>query len=158
MKNIAIIIFLIFTNFLFSQSKEETKEWIIEKYNNYERVNQYNQKFDLTFEEDYLIYEYLGSLFKLKIKDIKKIELKKERFDNDDKEGWVSIYIYFQKGKLSTKGLNENVFSNAESDTSFKIPLSSELINEGYKDRMEKAIIHLVKLYGGNATIKKEAF
>lgn len=36
--------------------------------------------------------------------------------------------------------------------------MDSDFITEGYKTRMEKAIIHLVELYGGKAKIKKEAF
>lgn len=158
MKKIILVISLFAFSQTFCQSKADTEEWIVEKYNEYERVSKYSSTFDLYFESNNMVYEYLNTLFKVKIKDIKKIEIKKERFNNEDDEGWTSIFITFGPGKLLTKKEDELNFVKSESDTFFKIILSSELINDGYKTRMEKALLHLIKLNGGYATIKKAAF
>ncbi|MFT3796472.1 hypothetical protein [Flavobacterium sp.] len=140
MKHKLLLLIIFFSSLSFAQSKTESKEWIVEKYNEFKRVNEYSNEFDLNFENEFLIIKTYKSLYKIQIKDIKKIQIKKERWDNDDKEGWSSVYFYY--------GKNDSV----------EITMSSEFIESGYKKRMENALLHLIKLYGGNATIKKEAF
>lgn len=157
MRRTLTILIILFTSNIFGQTKNETEEWIVEKYNQFERVNSLSNTMDLFFEDDFLYYEYLNSFFKIKIKDIKEIEFKKERFDNEDKIGWISLWIRFDKDKLLHKKSNEDNFSKSN-DTAFKIPLSSDLELDDYKKRMEKALLHLIKLNGGNAKIKKEPF
>ena len=157
MKRIFTILLFLSTITTFSQSKKETEDWIVEKYNEFERVNSLSNTMDLFFENNYLYYEYLNAFFKIKIQDIKEIEFKKERFNNEDKEGWISLWIRFDSGKSFYKGANESDFSKS-TDTAFKIPLSSELEKDDYKKRFEKAVLHLVKLNGGSAKVKKEPF
>lgn len=140
MRYLILLMIIFYSTITFSQSKAESKDWIVEKYNEFKRVGEFSNQFDLNFENEFLIIKMSQSLYKIRIKDIKKIEIKKERWDNSDKEGWSSIYFYY--------GKNEEI----------EITMSSEFIDLGYKQRMEKAFIHLIKLYGGNATIKKEAF
>ncbi|PHR74170.1 MAG: hypothetical protein COA67_02045 [Lutibacter sp.] len=157
MKRILTILLLLITTNIFSQTKKETEEWIVEKYNQFERVNSLSNTMDLFFENNFLYYEYLNAFFKVEIKDIKEIEFKKERFDNEDKEGWISLWIRFDNGSLFYKRASENGFSKS-TDTTFKIPLSSDLGKDDYQKRLEKALLHLIKLNGGNAKIKKEPF
>mgnify|MGYP000055951151 CR=1 FL=1 len=157
MKRIFTILLFLFTITTFSQTKKETEVWIVEKYNEFERVNSLSNTMDLFFENNYLYYEYLNAFFKIKIQDIKEIEFKKERFNNEDKEGWISLWIRFDSGKSFYKGANESDFGKS-TDTAFKIPLSSELEKGDYQKRLEKAILHLVKLNGGSAKVKKEPF
>lgn len=157
MKRTFTILLLLFTITTFSQTKKETEDWIVEKYNEFERVNSLSNTMDLFFENNYLYYEYLNAFFKIKIQDIKEIEFKKERFNNEDKEGWISLWIRFDSGKLFYKRANESDFKK-DTDTAFKIPLSSELGTNDYQKRLEKAILHLIKLNGGNAKVKKEPF
>ncbi len=155
-RKLTVLLILITTN-IFSQTKNETEVWIVEKYNQFERVNSLSNTMDLFFENDFLYYEYLNAFFKIKIKDITEIEFKKEKFDNDDKVGWISLWIRFDKGNLLYKRAGENEFSKS-TDTAFKIPLSSDLEKDEYQKRLEKALLHLIKLNGGNAKIKKETF
>lgn len=157
MKTIFTILLFLFTITTFSQTKKETEDWIVEKYNEFERVNSLSNTMDLFFENNYLYYEYLNAFFKIKIQDIKEIEFKKERFNNEDKEGWISLWIRFDSGKSFYKGANESDFSKS-TDTAFKILLSAELEKDDYQKRLEKAILHLVKLNGVSAKVKKESF
>lgn len=153
MKKTIILIIFFTINVTFSQTKTEIKEWIVEKYNEYKSNTTVipRTSFDLYFDNEYLIYIYINDEFKIKIKDIKKIKIKHEKFDIDDNEGWTSIFLYFEK--------NKSRYNNEVSDdTMIKITVSNEFIKDGYKNRMEKAILFLVKSYGGNATIKNEAF
>jgi len=142
--------------FSFSQDKIETEEWIIKIYNEYER--EFNSEFDLIFENNFLVYTYFYSNFRVKVSDITKIEIINERVNKSDNEGWTSIFIYFNKGKLQTKEKQESKYITSENDNNFKIVLSSNFIKDGYTDRMQKALVHLVKLNGGKAVIKKEPF
>ena len=157
MKRTITILLISISTIVFGQTKKETEEWIVEKYNEFERVNSLSNTMDLFFENDFLYYEYLNAFFKVRIKDIKEIEFKKERFDNNDNEGWISLWIRFDSGNSLYKGANENEF-NKSTDTSFKMPLSSDLNKDDYQKRLEKAIIHLIKLNGGSAKVKKEPF
>lgn len=157
MKSTVTILLLVITANIFSQTKKETEDWIVEKYNEFERVNSLSHKMDLFFENDFLNYEYLNAFFKIKVKDIKVIEFKKERVNNEDKEGWIALWIHFDSGSLFHKRANENKFQLA-TDTAFKIALSTDLGKEDYQKRLEKALLHLIKLNGGNAISKKEPF
>jgi hypothetical protein len=152
------ILFIVMTNsfFSFSQDKIETEEWIIKIYNEYER--EFNSEFDLIFENNFLVYTYFNSNFRVKVSDITKIEIINERVNKSDNEGWSSIYIYFNKGKLQTKEKKESKYITSENGNNIKILLSSNFITDGYTERIQKALIHLVKLNGGKAVIKKEPF
>lgn len=156
-RTITILLLLFSSSVIFSQTRKETEEWIVEKYNEFERVNSVSNTMDLFFENNFLYYEYLNAFFKIKIKDIKEIEFRKERFNNDDKDGWISLWIRFDTGKSFYKSANENDFSKS-TDTAFKIPLSSELGKNDNQKRLEKAILHLIKINGGSAIVKKEPF
>lgn len=139
MKKIILILLVLNSSFLFSQTKSETEKWIEEKYYEYQR--EVNSDDDLTFENGNLIYRYLGSdLPQIKIKEIKQVQIRLEKFNSKDEVGWTAIYIYYGKGNY------------------YKIGIDSKFYNGDLPNRMYKALIHLVKLYGGNATIKKEAF
>ncbi len=156
MKYIILFFIILKSSFLFSQSKVDSEEWIVNKYNEYERAT--NSEFDLNFEDGYLDYTYLNTIFRVKVKDITKIEIRQERFNSSDKEGWTSMFVYFKKGKLETKKIGDSNFEQDYNDSFFKILFNSDFLKDGNKNRMQKAITHLVKLYGGNATVKKEAF
>lgn len=153
MKKIIVFCLILISNITLSQTKIETKDWIIEKYNEYKRNTTVIPKnsFDLYFKDDELIHIYINREFRIKLKDIKKIQIKKEKFDENDKEGWTAIFIFFEKDKLKYEG-------NLSKDTMFKIAVNTEFLEDGYKERMEKALLHLIGLYGGKATIKNEPF
>jgi hypothetical protein len=161
-KFITILIF--FTYFsVFSQSKEETEKWIVEKYNEYE--SPVNSTRELIFDDGFIYYLWIfadnyGYWTQLPIKDIKQIKIHHKKFDANDQEGWDVITLFFDKNKSKTKDAkpsDENYYEISES-TSFEIKLTNKFISDGLKPRMEKALLHLIKSYGGNTTIKKEPF
>lgn len=148
---------------LYSQSKEDTQEWILDKYIEYESPK--NNSRELLIDDGKLYYlwiftENYGHWTEIAIKDIKQIEIHHEKFDAEDREGWDEITLYFEKGTSRTKDAklsDENNYKISDG-RSFDIKLSENFIKDGLKPRMEKALLHLIKTYGGNATIKKELF
>ena len=66
--------------------------------------------------------------------------------------------LYCNKGKLTSKSLpNNSTFTDTGEDF-LNIFLNETFKTDGLNIRMEKAFLHLVKLNGGIATVKKEAF
>ena len=156
---------LIFTSLnIFGQSKHETEEWIIQKYNEFERP--INNGFDLTIENDCLLYLWyvgdektgkFGGTSKVKLKDIKMIEIRHERYNSNDIIGWSKIQVHFDEGNYEYREIGESEFRKGEG-TGFKILLDSKFMDNDLPTRMEKGLTHLVKLNGGNLKIKKEPF
>ena len=78
--------------------------------------------------------------------------------DSEDTIGWTRLILYTSKSKIYSKSLpDENTYNSTDEDF-LNIPLKTEFIDEGINIRFQKALIHLVKLNGGNAIVKKEAF
>lgn len=163
MKNTAIIIIMFLLSLqIMAQSKQETENWIVQKYNNYER--KINNDNILKFDNGYLYYvsmldKNFGTVFKIKVKDIKQIQIIAEKFDSEDDEGWTNIQILFDTKDLQTKDIRDYE-TNYEPGigTGFKILVNSEFYKTDLPKRMEKALLHLIKDYGGSASIKKEPF
>tara|TARA_R110002033_G_scaffold43092_1_gene84561 strand:+ start:3582 stop:4073 length:492 start_codon:yes stop_codon:yes gene_type:complete len=161
-KFFTIIIFLTFFS-AFSQTKAETEKWIIEKYNEYE--SPVNNTRELIFDDSFVYYLWIfadnyGYWTQLPIKDIKQIKIHHKKFDSEDEEGWDVITLYFDKNISKTKDAkpsDDNTYKVSES-TSIDIKLTNKFIEDGLKPRMEKALLHLIKSYGGNAIIKKDPF
>jgi len=161
-KFFTILIFLTFFS-AFSQTKAETEKWIIEKYNEYE--SPVNNTRELIFDDNFIYYLWIfadnyGYWTQLPIKDIKQIKIHHKKFNSEDEEGWDVITLFFDKNKSKTKDAkpsDDNIYKVSES-TLLEIKLTNKFIEDGLKPRMEKAFLHLIKSYGGNATIKKEPF
>lgn len=110
-------------------------------------------------------YRYTGSWQKVNINEIKAISYSKSNgLDNN----WIQIKLIFNKG-LSYKGNSNYRFEPKEDinykedlvETAFYIRLNADYEISGMKERMEKAILHIIKLYGGKAIVKippKEPF
>ena len=164
MKSINLIYFFLLASFIsIAQTKKETEEWIVEQYNEYE--DPVNRSRDLFFEDGYIYYLWLiaenhGFWSKLKIKDIKNIKIYHKKYNASDTVGWDVITLYFDKQKLYTRDVNLSVESNyiVSEGTTIDIKLKNNFITDGLKPRMEKALLHLIKQYGGNATTKKDPF
>lgn len=164
MKKIIILVLVLTSLNVLGQSKKETEDWIIQKYNEFERPQ--NSGFDLKIENDCLLYLWYfgdketgkyGGTSKIKLKDIKMIEIVHERFNTEDKEGWTKIQVLFDKGNYEYKKLGDSYFTKGEG-SGFKIILDSEFMKNGLPERMERGFTYLVKLNGGNLKIKKEPF
>lgn len=167
MKKTFLLIFLFITTLFYGQSKIETENWLEEKYNEYERS--INSNMNLWIDEGYLYYYFTlyddpvkakenGVLYRMKIQDIKSIKIIKKKFNSEDKIGWSYLTLYTNSNKIFSKDFPENNNFTCTNEGFLNIPLKAEFIDEGVNIRFQKAIIHLVKLYGGNATVKKEAF
>tara|TARA_R110001583_G_C5607231_1_gene404997 strand:+ start:66 stop:602 length:537 start_codon:yes stop_codon:yes gene_type:complete len=161
----------------FSQSKEETENWINQNINDFPVSygdNSINVKEDIYLENGYVYFYhhwesnddsyYSGSWDKVSLKDIKSIEYSYDKSPNLDNR-WIEIHFNFDKGKCYTAELKngfqtkENVSYSLKPERTAIIKRSNmDFVNSGIKNRMEKALIHIIKQYGGNAVIKKEPF
>src|SRR5690554_2196163 len=121
----------------------------------------------LTIEDEILYYrwgwveenkEVYGYWISIDIKYIKEIEIKKDYFDSNDKIGWSKIYLYFDKNKAFIKDLDDHEEYQISDSTFIDILLDAKFIDDDMAPRMQKALLHLVKLNGGSAKIKKEPF
>lgn len=150
MKSIIFVLLLLNIQ-LHSQSLNETQNWIVQKHNNYcskEYISYgvtYPRKTTLEIKDGYLIYNNITANFiqKVKIKDIKTIEVIHYITEESD-EGYKMQLICFETKDNYFDGLTLFFGKNFETND--------------MKNRMIKAMIQLVKLYGGNAKVKKEAF
>ena len=78
---------------------------------------------------------------------------------------WIVLQLNFAKGKCSQATLKtefqgkDNVNYEIMSEQTL-IPqrLDMEFVESGMKQRIEKALLHIIKQYGGNAIVKKEPF
>ena len=80
------------------QSLEETTDWIIKQYNQYERT--INNDNNLLIEEGILFYKMTlwdnnGFWHQFHLKDVKEIEITKEFYDSEEKIAWTNIYFLF---------------------------------------------------------------
>ncbi|UGS22915.1 hypothetical protein [Flavobacterium channae] len=161
-----LLISILFFNFSFGQSKKETEEWIASKYDFY--------KSDIYFEKNNTLLFDNGNLYvmtqntdeityqKISLKDISEIfieytgeKIKSERYhielickvnQNCIEHGkYVSgnFIPERQGGRWKIEGKNKKYFLTLTLDKSFK--------KDDLPMRMEKALFHLIKLYGGNA-------
>lgn len=164
MKKIIISFILLSSIITSGQTKSETENWIIEKHTEYKCAD--NPNMDLWFEDGYLFYYWtvddktvaekrIGVIFKIKVKDIKGVKTTIKKLDNISVSKFT---LYCNKGKLTSKSLpNNSTFVDTGEDF-LNIYFSESFKTNGLNIRMEKAFLHLVKLNGGTATVKKEAF
>lgn len=161
MKNILLLFTLIFlsVDIAFSQTRKETEDWIIEKFNSYRRPENIENQLEIA---DGILYHYNATTklaMRVPIKDIKEIEIKQESWGDGD--FWVNIYLYTDTNKMAMKSFSKyspDEYYNITPDTKTHIPLSNKFYYGKMFPRMEKALLHLIKLNGGNAVIKNEPF
>lgn len=161
MKKIQIIFICLLTHFIsFSQNKRETKDWIVEKCNQYKRGD--ILKNELTFNEDNLIYvKYMHGYFyeKIKIKNIYALQIKKST--NPEVNGEFYTIKIIAKGKEygtieDGEFIKMDDYGNEESETNIFLNLNFR--EDDLPKRMLKAFVKLIELYGGKATVLKEKF
>ncbi len=159
MKKLVIICITLLSLNCIGQTKVETQDWISEKIHEYRSSKGVDE--DFWFEDGYLhhywsintqIEENRTALnWKVKIEDIVKIETKCSA-------NGCNFIIYTKQGKLFYQKTPVDTYYKVDNHPSFNVSLTKAYYNDGISARIEKALIHLVKLYGGNATIKKEPF
>ena len=175
-KKIFLFILIITSGFVYSQTIQETEDWINKNINDYPRKisGSMNLTYYLEVVNGFLYTidtwtvtdsNYISqSLMRTSLKDIKHIEYSYDT-GGDTKD---SKFIYIEFKSYDNKVLWDKDFDkrNNEDDVVFeiypsdniRIQTSIDFEKSGMKERMSKAFLHLIKLYGGNAVIKKEPF
>lgn len=150
-----LIIFLLSVNFFNSQTKDETQKWIKETYEKHRRPE--NLKNWVEFVNGELVYSSSPRYFeRIKISDINKISVKKDLLnDSLGKLSWYSIKLFCKNTDCVKR---EYVDGKTDKIEEISIILDLSFEEDGLSKRMEKALLHLIKLYGGNASLKKETF
>jgi hypothetical protein len=159
MKKLVIICITLFSLNCIGQTKKETEDWISNKVHEYRNSKGVDE--DFWFENGYLyhywsintaIQENTKSLnWSVKIQDIVAIE-------TICRTAGCEFIIHTKKGKLFLKKSPEDADYKVYNRPSFNVNMNKDFNADGTKDRIEKASIHLIKLYGGDAIIKKEPF
>ncbi len=162
LKIILLLFLFINTSLSFAQSKLETESWILEKCNDYAINNFYTR--ELKIEDGYFTYfEKIGeNLFyeRILIKKISEVQIKKE--ESSDWGYTIKVYCNGKGCDDSGHYINGNykntVIEYSGNKGNLDVYLNKNFGNDDLPKRMEKALIHLVKLYGGNAKVYKETF
>ena len=144
MKKIKLLfIMLMFSNFISSQSKTETETWIKSFISTYSNSTISFQNGILTHEDPYYP---MGVHVKasVAIKDLAGVKF------SERPDGNTAIYLSCYDGQCVNDGLK---LRDAATFDTFKnnklgMQMSSE-ISSDLKKRIEKAINHLIKIYGG---------
>lgn len=160
MKILLFTMFILICQSLQGQTKNETKNWIIEKHDNYRRLE--NSKNEIKFEDNniiYLKYFYGYQYEKISIKNIREIGIKKVRYPEINEECYVLTlkgigkeYGYFENAEYTKTGTYEN------EEGEVTILLNIDFGEDDLPKRMEKALIKLITLHGGKPKKLKETF
>lgn len=172
---IIIYLLLSISVYSYSQTKEETEEWINSKINIYpvKYTGNINIDEEILIDEGILYYYnalegdsyYNGSWSKLDFKDIKAIKFSKDRAIEGG-NSWIVLSFFFNENKAYTSGdikqkyypKSVTTYTKNPKHTRIQMRLDNRFKEDGIEKRMEKALLHLSKLYGGSATLKKEPF
>ena len=160
-----------------SQTKEETINWINDNINDYP-VTYEDNPIDvverITIEDEYLYFYhhwkrtddnyYSGSWNRIKLKDILSIEYSKDSAMEGGKK-WINLYLNVKNDSFYDAKV-ENEFQNKKSiqyslntDRTAIVKRSNmNYLESGMDKRIEKALLHIIKLNGGKAFVKKEPF
>lgn len=147
------ILFLLFINCAYSQTKEETQDWISEKisYYSYSDDIEVFHDYSITFDKSNIILKdnfraKIGGndnsfviTFIIPIKDLHKI-----RFEAQQHNVWLHL-----KTKSNSIEYFVNNNSNKKIINKVEIILEKSFFENDMKNRMDKAFTNLIKLYGG---------
>jgi hypothetical protein len=148
---------LISSNNLSSQTLEETKDWIITKFNYFKLQNTAHKDDILKIENgNIVLIKSSGFYEKISIKNIKQVSV--NYYNNDGREEY-SVYLFCStNSKCSESGNSEDSNSEKIYNKFFNFYLDPSFKKDNYPERMEKAILELVRISGGKAQKHKEAF
>lgn len=166
MKKTIILTVLLLSVCSFAQTKKETTEWIYDKYDEYKIIKDYSD-YSLRIGNNLITYLWhhgtVTDYMRIPIKNIEKIKITKKTSKIKGEE--VSYLIILEgKGKESGRvehgkyvpwdnpEMTDKMYSGVETF------LNKDFGKNQLPQRMEKAFINLVRLYGGNPKIYKEAF
>jgi len=149
MKYLPLILILLFPKIINAQSKPETEKWILEKYNEYRTEEKYDDDI-MGIKEGYLSDTMAYLDVRVKIDAIKSFAFTLKNYDNP----YIEFRINFDPGKLEYKA-DDSTFkiSKNKNDVYLTFRLKKEFFDDGMKEKMEQAFLHLINLHGGNAVI-----
>ncbi|NYJ26633.1 hypothetical protein [Allomuricauda sp. ARW1Y1] len=143
-----------------AQSKRETELWISEKYNYYKYNNRLHKNNFLRFDsEKIILIKSYGSYSGISYQNVESIKI--SPFKVDDREGFTISFYCNSGNKCIEEGEYKNqhlIPEERKLNNYFSIYLDKKFEEDDMPKRMEKALLHLIKLNGGEAIIKKEAF
>jgi hypothetical protein len=156
MKNL-LIVFLIFINTCYAQTKKETQEWISEKINYYSYSDDVKvfHNYTITYDESNMIIKSncrivtgMGSgtgtdiIYYIPIKDLYKIRFESKAFN---------VWLYL---KTKTNSIKVDKVVN-EMTNQVEILLEKSVLQDDMTNRMDNAFTNLIKLYGGSFAPEK---
>ena len=162
MKKLLTLIILTVTLSVYGQTKKETQDWISEKL----ELNAYSDDIELfyyyttTFSDKEIIIEdklvsnimnfksTIVSTYSIPIASMNKIHFKQQQVNV-----WLYLSIKGNQKLIKKTDVNGN---KTEYVSSIPLLLSNSINENDMKNRMSKAFIQLIKLYGG--TIVEEKF
>ena len=143
-----------------SPSKEETQQWISQKILQFGLdLKDTKHTYKLTFMDDFLIIDHTTTMISVNgnsgLHAIKMIPIKKIQsiyFSEKTSSYWLTIALKNNEAAISVTydGLPKKMYSSTD------FILSKSIDSDNMKDRLSKALNHLVELYGGTPT--KEVF
>lgn len=143
MKKTIYLLMLMFSITLFAQSKTDTETWIKSFMNTHSNGNITFQNGTMTFDNP---YDPMGfhTRTSVKIKDLAGIKI------SEGTKGHTAIYLSCYDGNCVIDGLKSKGAVNFETfdNNKFTMQFSSILLPD-LQSRIEKAFVHLIKIYGG---------
>ncbi|RZL43976.1 MAG: hypothetical protein EOP00_21950 [Pedobacter sp.] len=160
MKNIILAITILLSVSGKSQAKAETEDWIITKYLSYKYLSPEQKGNILKIENGYLIQQTSYNWYdKIALKEIAQIKISSFKVEN--RQGYsLTLYCKNAKKCLEEGKIEYGKFvpQGTNSNNTFTIYFDISFGEDDLPNRMEKAILHLIKLNGGNAKLHKETF
>jgi len=151
MKNLFILLFVSICNNLISQTKEQTSNWLIEKLNENSELNDGLNNETICYIKDSNLIEKTynktfntTTIFGIPIKSITKITVFK------DKNSFT--FSLFCDRNCINKQIN-SIVGEIEEDNKKDLSLDINNNDSTLYQRIPKALVHLIKIYGGNAKL-----
>lgn len=173
-KNYILLIIFLFVNFCFSQTKEETADWISDEvrihsgYNkNYSKFSNYfiREKHTVIIKQDFEVYNGEIKTISESIVPIKSIvAIKVKSYASPDTTNQYDNSIVFElncKVECVKNSSFDGDGKTKEGFTSNEFYLRIDNQDMTLKNRIPKALLYLIKLCGGNAkleSVKKDIF
>ena len=159
MKKLAVIFLLLISFKINSQSKLETEDWIISKLEYYSFQNPPHTIVKVKIINGQIIfYNSYGWFQSIYLKDINQVLV--EHKDSNENVYGVTLFCKNKNSCVTDGEYDGNILSplKEKNNRMMFLFLREEFGQKDLPKRMEKAILHLIKLYGGNPKVYKETF
>jgi hypothetical protein len=157
-KTLTFLILISIQHLTYSQTKQETSDWLIDKLNDNSSVNDGTDSETFCYIKNGNIIEKTynrtfktNTIFGIPIKSIKKIIVYKDKLSFN--------FILDCQSNCVNDQIN-NIVGKKEENIGKVLMLKINIEDSTLYDRIPKSLTHLIKLYGGNPKLefKKEPF